>query len=189
MADETPKPTLRERAVEAFRGITLAQSIVVTAIIAGTLYAVQVLPDERLEWLLAALAALGIGGTVGLRRSTPEERAPSAPPPPAAPPTRVKRDGSASTDAMLWVLGVAAFCWAWAQRVGWLGLLLLALTLPACATGGGLVGAAAVAKPILDTTCAGARLACRAIDSACSFYEESTAPLTEPLTSGSDASE
>lgn len=47
----------------------------------------------------------------------------------------------------------------------------------------GCGGAAVAAKPILDTTCAGARVACRLIDSACSAYEGATAPLT----SGSEA--
>lgn len=55
---------------------------------------------------------------------------------------------------------------------------LAVLTCSGCATGGGVAGVAIAAKPILDTTCAGARVACRLIDSACSAYEDATAPLT-----------
>lgn len=47
-----------------------------------------------------------------------------------------------------------------------------------CSGCAGAAGAAVAAKPILDTTCAGARVACRLIDSACSAYEDATAPLT-----------
>lgn len=50
-----------------------------------------------------------------------------------------------------------------------------------------LSGVAIAAKPILDTTCAGARVACRLIDSACSAYEDATAPLSSEETSGGEA--
>lgn len=48
---------------------------------------------------------------------------------------------------------------------------LVASTCSGCAT-------VAAAKPILDTTCAAVRATCRLIDSACSTYEDATAPLT-----------
>lgn len=54
---------------------------------------------------------------------------------------------------------------------------LAALAVLTC-SGCGTTGVAIAAKPILDTTCAGARMACRLIDSACSAYEDATAPLT-----------
>ena len=59
------------------------------------------------------------------------------------------------------------------------------LTCSGCGTTS-VAGVAIAAKPILDTTCAGARMACRLIDSACSAYEDATAPLSED-TSGGEA--
>lgn len=70
-----------------------------------------------------------------------------------------------------------------ALSVGIGALVLVASYCAGCA--GGVAGAAVAAKPILDTTCAGARVACRLIDSACSAYEDATAPLT----SGGDNAE
>lgn len=63
-----------------------------------------------------------------------------------------------------------------AIAVGIGAFVLVASYCAGCA--GGVAGAAVAAKPILDTTCAGARVACRLIDSACSAYEDATAPLT-----------
>ena len=60
------------------------------------------------------------------------------------------------------------------------------LTCSGCGTTG-VAGVAIAAKPILDTTCAGARVACRLIDSACSAYEDATAPLSSEETSGGEA--
>lgn len=68
---------------------------------------------------------------------------------------------------------------AFAIGVGIGILVLLAHLLTGCA-------AAAAAKPILDTTCAGARMACRLVDSACSAYEDATSPLTEGTTAGGE---
>lgn len=62
---------------------------------------------------------------------------------------------------------------------------LAVLTCSGCGTTTA-AGVALAAKPILDTTCAGARMACRLIDSACSAYEDATAPLSED-TSGGEA--
>lgn len=63
---------------------------------------------------------------------------------------------------------------------------LAVLTCSGCGTTG-VAGVAIAAKPILDTTCAGARVACRLIDSACSAYEDATAPLSSEETSGGEA--
>lgn len=120
---DTPKPTPAQRALAAFRSITLPQSITVAAIVAGTVYAFDQMADERLQLLLVTLSTLGVGGTLAFNRraATPVAEPESAPPPPPAPtPRRVpRRDGSIS-DWMLWALAGLAFVTAWVQRLGWL---------------------------------------------------------------------
>jgi cytochrome c biogenesis protein CcdA len=110
-----------QRALAAFRSITIAQSIVVAAIVAGTLYAFSALPDERLQTLIATIGTLGVGGTLMLGRRAGEGSTPSAPPPPPAAPTRrvPRRDGSAADWMLYAVLGLS-FALVWAQRLGWL---------------------------------------------------------------------
>lgn len=120
---DTPKTTPAQRALAAFKSITLAQSIVVAAIVAGTVYAFDQMTEERLQLMIATIGTLGVGGTLLFNRkpAATAEASDSAPPPPPAPTVRrvPRRDGSIS-DWMLWALAGFAFVTAWVQRLGWL---------------------------------------------------------------------
>ncbi len=117
---DTPKTTPAQRALAAFKSITLAQSITVASIIAGTVYAFDQMESERLQMLLVTISTLGVGGTLAFNRRGATAETPSAPPPPPAP-TRLprRRDGSVDT-WVLWPLAIGAFALAWMQRLGWL---------------------------------------------------------------------
>lgn len=75
----------------AFKGITLPQALVVIAMIAGSVAALVLLPEEKLEWVKATIvtiATLGTGGTLFLSSRT------STTPPPGPKRIRDPEDGS-----------------------------------------------------------------------------------------------
>ena len=156
MTDSTPPTPAR-----LFRGLTTPQALVILGVLALAGWLAYVLPEDTVtRVVLGVLTLLGVAGTAlpGPGASAPAP-APSAPPPPPA----GRRSGHAHLDALLWLAAVGAVLWTWLARAGLLGAVLLVLALPSC-------GSTGSAKPILDTTCAGARVACRLIDSACSAY-------------------
>jgi hypothetical protein len=110
----TPPPTsLAGRVAAAFRSITLPQSLVVVALIAGAVVLALELPDDRWGGLMRiAVLALGGGGAVGTlflngRSSTSGSSTSEPPPPPSAPPPGRHRSGHVLVDVLLGVVVVA----------------------------------------------------------------------------------
>lgn len=175
-----------KKALEFFRTVTMPQAMVVVALVAGGVTLALLMPDDRWTLTVRVLAGLitsgGVAGTLLLeRKGSPHSLLPppmdpvSLPPVPtyATPPVprrRPRKEGAASIDFVLAVVVVV-------------GAFILAPLFSGCA------GAALAAKPFLDTSCAAARVTCRLINSACSYYEDSVAPMTEAELSPSSGGE
>lgn len=110
---DTDRPS-RPTPLSVFRSLTLAQSIVIVAIIAGGVALATLLPDGRFHDLAQVLIALVTGGgalgTAFLeRRKTDDAEPPPAPPPPTGPRrvTRPGTEGFAVIDLLLWIVLLA----------------------------------------------------------------------------------
>jgi hypothetical protein len=121
MSEPTPKPA--NRLLTAFRRVTPAQAAIVISLLAGGIYTLQVLPEERLPWardLIMGIVTLGTLGTLATGSATGSRSAetPADPPPPPAPVRRNRKDGSCDVvDMAMWSLyGVGLALVSWVSR-------------------------------------------------------------------------
>lgn len=119
---DTDRPS-RPTPLSVFRSLTLAQSIVIVAIIAGGVALATLLPDGRFHDLAQLLVALVTGGgalgTAFLeRKKDATDDAPPAPPPPTGPRRVPRSDGFALIDVLLWIVLIACMVTAGSLAAG-----------------------------------------------------------------------
>jgi hypothetical protein len=171
-----PAPSLLERVLDALRRITIAQAIVIAALIAAGVCLALWLPDDRWGGLtrLAVLALTG-GGVAGTAllgprpTETTDPRSPTPSMPPPLPRRRNNNEGSASVLDLVLLFFVL------------FGAFVLMPLLHGCA------GAQTV-KPALVTACGVARVACGVVESACGLVDGAGA-IPAPSSGGETAVE